>query len=234
MATEKQSAANRRNAQRSTGPRTGAGKARAAMNNVKHGAYAASEIIPGEDLAEREVLAHAYMERFAPDNIEQLHLVQVLIRLDWEETRLAKAEAHLWTYSMRFAYEPEPDTLMGQGFARYKETFQWLGRRRDANHRKYLATLRDLQTIQAESAPQHVESEPETEEMASNPTPTPQSQFPTPAPEPRTPIYRPAQAPPPVGGLHPNPAHPPIAECPNCSRLGYPSPGCQYKKPKAS
>ena len=118
MATEKQAAANRRNAQRSTGPRTDRGKARAAMNNVKHGAYAESEIIPGEDLAERETLAEAYMQRFAPETIEQLHLVQVLIRLDWEETRLAKAEAQLWTYSMRFAFEPEPDTVMGQGFSR--------------------------------------------------------------------------------------------------------------------
>src|SRR5438067_1933152 len=86
MTSEKQAAANRRNAQRSTGPHTDRGKARAAMNNVQ------SEIIPGEDLAEREALAEAYMERFAPDTIELLHLVQVLIRLDCEETRLAKAE----------------------------------------------------------------------------------------------------------------------------------------------
>jgi hypothetical protein len=37
MATEKQIAANRRNARRSTGPRTPAGKARAALNALTHG-----------------------------------------------------------------------------------------------------------------------------------------------------------------------------------------------------
>ena len=62
MATHKQTEANRRNAQQSTGPRTGNGKARAAMNNLKHGIYAESEIIPGEDVSQRqaleEVLSH--------------------------------------------------------------------------------------------------------------------------------------------------------------------------------
>jgi hypothetical protein len=39
MATEKQIAANRRNAQKSTGPKTPEGKARCAQNATKHGAY---------------------------------------------------------------------------------------------------------------------------------------------------------------------------------------------------
>ena len=37
MTTEKQIAANRRNARRSTGPRTGAGKKRASRNSYRHG-----------------------------------------------------------------------------------------------------------------------------------------------------------------------------------------------------
>src|ERR1044071_8035184 len=122
MATEKQAAANRRNAQRSTGPRTDRGKARAAMNNIKHGAYAQSEIIPGEDLAEREALAEAYMERFAPETIDQLHLVQVLIRLDWKAPRLAKAETPLWLSGIKGPLQPQPDPVIGQAFIRHKDT----------------------------------------------------------------------------------------------------------------
>src|SRR3954454_7679567 len=47
----KQLEANRRNALRSTGPRTAAGKARVAQNAIKHGARAASAVLPDEDPA---------------------------------------------------------------------------------------------------------------------------------------------------------------------------------------
>ena len=225
MATHKQTEANRRNAQKSTGPRTPNGKAHAAMNNLKHGIYAESEIIPGEDLSQRQALEEAYMARFDPQTIEQLHLVHTLVRLDWEQTRLAKAEAQLWTYATRIAFEPKPDTVLGQAFIRYDKTFAILGRRRDVLQRRYLIALRELEDLQSaftddsEPAPQAEETTPETPQMASNPdSPPPTS------------AYRPAQAPPPTSAPHPNPAHPPIEECPNCSRLGYPSPGCQYRK----
>ena len=74
MATPKQTAANRRNAQRSTGPRSDDGKARAAMNNFKHGIYAKSPIAPGEDPAQHQALRDAYTARFNPQTIEQLYL----------------------------------------------------------------------------------------------------------------------------------------------------------------
>src|SRR5687767_2194888 len=46
MTTEKQVAANRRNAQRSTGPRTGPGKAIARLNAVTHGGLATTPVVP--------------------------------------------------------------------------------------------------------------------------------------------------------------------------------------------
>ena len=51
MSTEKQIAANRRNAARSTGPRTQSGKARSRFNALKHGCRAKLPILPGEDPA---------------------------------------------------------------------------------------------------------------------------------------------------------------------------------------
>ena len=66
MATEAQTAANRRNAQNSTGPKTPAGKTRSRRNALKHGLYAESGIIPGECSDDFLELIEAYQERFDP------------------------------------------------------------------------------------------------------------------------------------------------------------------------
>ena len=51
MATPAQLAANRANAQRSTGPRSVEGKSVSRFNALKHGVDAASIALPGEDSA---------------------------------------------------------------------------------------------------------------------------------------------------------------------------------------
>ena len=50
--TEKQKEANRRNAQKSSGPRTTQGKRNSCFNAVSHGLTARSVLLPGEDPAE--------------------------------------------------------------------------------------------------------------------------------------------------------------------------------------
>jgi hypothetical protein len=52
MTTPFQRRANRANAQRSTGPRTDAGKARSSVNGLKHGLRANTLILPGESDAD--------------------------------------------------------------------------------------------------------------------------------------------------------------------------------------
>src|SRR5678816_1862470 len=47
--SERRAAANRRNAQKSTGPRTPEGKARTALNALKHGVTARTPFIPSDD-----------------------------------------------------------------------------------------------------------------------------------------------------------------------------------------
>ena len=56
MTTDKQRAANRRNAAQSTGPRTSAGKAASRGNALKHGLCAEAMLLPGEEAADLEAL----------------------------------------------------------------------------------------------------------------------------------------------------------------------------------
>jgi hypothetical protein len=55
--------ANRRNAGRSTGPRTIAGKRRASRNATSHGIYCCNLVLPGESNAEFHALRDAYLIR---------------------------------------------------------------------------------------------------------------------------------------------------------------------------
>ena len=52
MATREQIAANRKNAKKSTGPKSEAGKDRARFNGLRHGLRAEEVVLPSEDTAE--------------------------------------------------------------------------------------------------------------------------------------------------------------------------------------
>jgi hypothetical protein len=66
MASENQTAANRANAKRSTGPRTESGKAKSRKNAFKHGLTAQVIVIEGEDPKEFEKLRAKLEEGFKP------------------------------------------------------------------------------------------------------------------------------------------------------------------------
>ena len=66
MTTEAQIAANRLNAEKSTGPRTPEGKEKAAQNSLKHGLFAREGVIRGEDWEEYEMHREALLGQLAP------------------------------------------------------------------------------------------------------------------------------------------------------------------------
>src|SRR5438445_6441500 len=100
MPTEAQINANRRNAQKSTGPKTPEGKARSSLNALKSGIDAWSHIIPGEDPAELEALTAAFHQHYQPSDPIQLSLVDTLVSTEWIQRRLRRIEAQLWNYQV--------------------------------------------------------------------------------------------------------------------------------------
>ena len=62
MTSDKQIEANRRNARKSTGPRTQEGKARVGNNAVKHGLLSQDVLVPGEDGAALQELSERLRE----------------------------------------------------------------------------------------------------------------------------------------------------------------------------
>jgi hypothetical protein len=96
MASPAQLAANRANAQKSTGPRSVEGKSASRFNALKHGIDAASPVIPGEDPAEYESLATEYCEEYRPKSASEFFHVETMIRADWQKRRLELVEADLY------------------------------------------------------------------------------------------------------------------------------------------
>ena len=86
-------AANRANAQKSTGPRTEAGKARSRANALKHGLTGAGIALPGEDAAAIEAMFLQAQEEFAPTTLAGMKLVRDVAALWVRQDRARQYEA---------------------------------------------------------------------------------------------------------------------------------------------
>jgi hypothetical protein len=90
--SRKKELANKRNALRSTGPRTEAGKARSRLNAIKHGAYA-QMCLEGEDVSRFKVLLLDLLAEYKPLGFEETLLVNEIAQTIWRKNRFKAAEA---------------------------------------------------------------------------------------------------------------------------------------------
>jgi hypothetical protein len=83
MASAAQIRANRENAQRSTGPRTEAGKHNTKYNALKHGLAAELLVLRGEDPADLDALRAQLHADYSPANETEAMLVEDLAQCWW-------------------------------------------------------------------------------------------------------------------------------------------------------
>jgi len=154
MPTQKQIEANRRNAQKSTGPVTVEGKAACAMNAFKTGLYATSLIIPGEKLADLQQLIDDYYRRHRPTTPEQRGVLDDLIMCEWELRRLIAVEASLWNYQISEFFRPVDDEhRTGKAVGQNTKSLSLIQRRIDATRRGRDRAIRLLQELVANPIP---------------------------------------------------------------------------------
>src|SRR5215218_4687651 len=92
MATQKQIDANRRNAQRSTGPSTDLGKAVAKFNSLKHGMTAATAVLPYEDADSYAEIRTSFQATYKPANAVEAALVETIVNSYWRLLRIRRVE----------------------------------------------------------------------------------------------------------------------------------------------
>ena len=93
--TDKQIAANARNAQKSTGPITPSGKAKATQNALKHGLLARDIVVGIETSEEFERFRDALAERLAPHGELEVLLAQRIIAGAWRLRRAGRIEQEM-------------------------------------------------------------------------------------------------------------------------------------------
>src|ERR1700722_20499925 len=80
---------------RSTGPRTAAGKERSSMNALRHGLTAASPVLPSEDQAAYDTHRRSFFDEYKPATPTESQLTQELADTAWRLNRIPILEAAL-------------------------------------------------------------------------------------------------------------------------------------------
>jgi hypothetical protein len=94
MATERQIQANRRNAKKSTGPKTARGRAVVRWNGLKHGLNARTLILPGENRADYKALLHSLEAEHQPITPRERKLVIQSAKALWRARRILRRYNH--------------------------------------------------------------------------------------------------------------------------------------------
>src|SRR5258708_1492660 len=85
--------ANRRNARKSTGPKTGSGKKRCSGNALKPGLTAQIPVLPNEDPAAYQKRLDAWLDHYGGDAPAQAVLIGRAVHASWRLERCARFEA---------------------------------------------------------------------------------------------------------------------------------------------
>jgi hypothetical protein len=147
MATDKQIAANRLNAQKCCGPTSPEGRANSSQNALKTGLDAKSEVIRTESHADYETLTAEYYARFHPTLPEERCLVDTLIKSEWLGRRYLRADAAVW--EQRF--DEIKCEAIGRVFRERSDIFARVERRINSAQRNFQSALKQLTAIQAKA-----------------------------------------------------------------------------------
>jgi hypothetical protein len=149
MASEKQIAANRRNAKLAKGPVSVPGKRRSSLNRLKLGAFAKSSLLPTEDAEEFAKFGRGIYADWNPVGTTERTLVELLIGVLWRCRRLQTVEIGL--YEMYRHYK-EADGGCATAFVQdglQVDSFGRLVKSESALERRMFRLIKELERLQA-------------------------------------------------------------------------------------
>lgn len=104
--SDKQLAARRANAAKSTGPKTPQGKARSSKNALKHGLFAQTALLDFEPSEEFVALRDSYLAEYQPEGPTETHFVMEMANAQWRLRRIRGMEADLIQHLIESELDP--------------------------------------------------------------------------------------------------------------------------------
>src|SRR3954465_6430632 len=140
--------ANRRNSQKSTGPRTPSGKTKSSQNSLKHGLCSQSPLLPNECSATYNIFLEELRQTLHPTNPLQQELFDQLTSILWRLQRTNETEAQL--YKLRQRQNDPPCLTLAKAFNSNPTSNPFLLYSRYERHLRntYLRLLLELKTLQ--------------------------------------------------------------------------------------
>src|SRR5580704_4702642 len=99
MVTEKQLEANRRNAGKSTGPRTAEGKSNSSRNNLRHGLTGQISLLPTEDREAHDGFCNELIDSFNAETPMEAQLAHSIAEDSWRLNRARAIENNMFALS---------------------------------------------------------------------------------------------------------------------------------------
>jgi len=149
---------NRANAQKSTGPRTAAGKQRSKLNALRHGLTGHTIVLPTDDQAAYQRHSQSFLDEYRPQGATESQLVQSVTDISWQLNRAAAVETNLFSLGITEsedrirASHPDAETALAMAltYREHNRAFANIGIYRQRLAREFERTLILLRQIQAE------------------------------------------------------------------------------------
>ncbi len=151
MTSEKQFEANRRNALRSTGPKTAEGKVRSSRNNLRHGLTGQITVLPSEDREAHDAFVNRLIEGLTPETPMEEQLAHSIAEDSWRLNRVCALETNIFALGHEHERNPVRIALAdAQTFLDHANKFQLLSVYEQRINRNMQRNLQQLRSLQAE------------------------------------------------------------------------------------
>jgi len=141
LISDKQQAANQKNAQRSTGPKTPEGKQAVRYNALTYGLRTRATVLPDEDVGDYYRLWNELQAEWQPQTRTELCYLETMVTCQWLLVRIAASEQRIY---MRMPFDEQQFKMLG-----------YVAKQRAQLERSFRTAIDDLKQSQKERRQQH-------------------------------------------------------------------------------